>query len=85
MPVSIFHGMIISLEYQNQIPYIVVNYKDQLSYYSIEGDFIKGFELPKLQASCIEAWAVIEKEAIKVNLEKISNGLETTWIEPLDL
>ncbi|MEG0013812.1 MAG: hypothetical protein RSF87_11575 [Cellulosilyticaceae bacterium] len=85
MPVSIFHGMIVSLKSEEGNQYIMVNFKDQMSYFNLEGDFVKGAELPKLQASCIGAWAVIEKESIKANFENLEQGNPTTWIEPLDL
>jgi len=85
MPVSVFHGMIINLEYESNIPYIVIEYKEEKAYFNIEGDFVKGIKLPELQKSCIEAWMVIEKEAIRVNFEKLSNNEEVKWIQPLDL
>lgn len=85
MPVSIFHGMIVSLQCDEGTQYIVVNFKDQISYFNLEGDCVKGVELPKLQASCIAAWAVIEKEAIKANFDNLKQGNPTKWIEPLDL
>lgn len=85
MTVSIFNGMIVSLQCDEGIQYIVVEFKGQISYFNLDGDFVKGVELPKLQASCIGAWAVIEKEAIKANFENLEHGNPTTWIEPLDL
>lgn len=84
MPVSIFHGMIISLQC-DEAQYIVVSFKDELSYFNVDGDFVKGTELPKLQESCVGAWAVIEREAIRTNFENLKQGNPTTWIEPLDL
>ena len=84
MPIiSMFYGIIISMNYNDHNPpHVHVRYAGKVALVSIEGKLLRG-ELPKSKLRMVQVWCEIHRDELAANWELASEHEGVFRIEPL--
>lgn len=83
--VSAFFGIVIAMYYNDHSPpHFHAGYQGAEAQISIESLEILRGSLPRRALALVLEWAVLHREALRIDWEKARQGLPLDQIEPLD-